>query len=77
MADLKPCLFGETRCLCKDCRKNAAFPDCKRGYCIDCFECDQAGKQVHDVFICTGYEKRGGADLPEKKEENPWTTAAF
>lgn len=58
MNELKPCLFGETRCLCKDCESNAALEGCKSGFCIDCFECEQAGEKVHDVFLCTGYRKK-------------------
>lgn len=52
------CPFGNTRCLCADCTSNARFKDCKKGYCIDCFECEDKGKAVHDVYLCTGHESR-------------------
>lgn len=68
ISELSPCLFGDTRCLCKDCTRNAAYKDCKRGYCIDCFECEEAGEQVHDIFLCTAYEHRPGLP-PEPLEE--------
>ena len=51
------CKFGNDRCLCQFCVDNAAYPECKKGYCIYCFECEEAGKSVHDVFLCTGYER--------------------
>ena len=50
------CKCGNDRCLCQSCKRNAAYEDCTSGYCIDCFECEDAGKAVHDVYICTGYE---------------------
>lgn len=58
MSELKPCLFGNERCLCKTCKSNAFYPDCNSGYCIECFECEKAGKAVHDIFICTGHKER-------------------
>lgn len=54
----KPCPFGNARCLCQDCIKNANYPKCESGYCIECFECDDAGKAIHDVYLCTGHERR-------------------
>ena len=54
MNENKPCPFGNERCLCADCTDNAAYDDCKRGYCLECLECIEAGKQVHDVYLCTG-----------------------
>ena len=51
------CKYGNVRCLCQSCIDNAAYPECKKGYCIHCFECEEAGKSVHDVFLCTGYER--------------------
>lgn len=58
MNEQYPCPFEDNRCLCKDCADNAAFEDCKHGYCINCFECEKAQKKVHDVYLCTGYSKR-------------------
>ena len=52
------CEYGNQRCLCQDCKSNAKFDDCKSGFCINCFECEDAGKMVHDMFLCTGYKKR-------------------
>ena len=60
MNENKPCPFGNERCLCADCTDNAAYDDCKRGYCLECLECIEAGKQVHDVHLCTGHTERGG-----------------
>lgn len=60
MNENKPCPFGNERCLCADCTDNAAYDDCKRGYCLECLECIEAGKQVHDVYLCTGHTERGG-----------------
>ena len=50
------CPFGETRCLCQTCTKNAAYEECTDGFCINCFECEHAGKQIHDLWFCTGHE---------------------
>ncbi len=58
MSEMKPCLFGNERCLCKDCKSNAAYPSCAKGFCINCFECEQKNESVHDVYLCTGYERR-------------------
>ena len=58
MSDLKPCFYDNARCLCQDCKFNAVFDDCKKGFCINCFECEEKGKPVHDVYICTGHERR-------------------
>jgi len=51
------CKYGNDRCLCQNCKRNAAYENCQSGYCIDCFECEDAGKSVHDVYICTGHEQ--------------------
>ena len=56
--DLKPCPFGNRRCLCHDCKSNAAYEDCNCGYCIYCYECMDKGSAVHDVYLCTGHERR-------------------
>lgn len=58
MIELKPCPFGNERCLCQDCADNAAYEGCNHGYCLHCFECEQAGKAVHDVYLCTGHNRR-------------------
>lgn len=58
MKEYTPCPFGNTRCLCRDCIDNGAYDDCKSGFCISCDECDHFGKQMHDVYLCTGHESR-------------------
>ena len=52
------CPYGNKRCLCQDCTDNSAWRGCKSGHCIDCFECERAGAQMHDVYLCTGHERR-------------------
>lgn len=59
------CKYGNARCLCQDCRGNAALEGCDRGYCINCFECEDKGKAVHDIYLCTGYETK------EEKHHDP------
>lgn len=59
------CEYGIKTCLCHDCARNAAWDGCQNGYCIDCFECEKAGKSVHNVYLCTGYEER--EVIPMKK----------
>lgn len=54
----KPCPFNAPRCKCFDCDGNANYEDCNHGYCIGCFECIDAGKAVHDIYVCTGYKQR-------------------
>ena len=51
------CKYGNARCLCQNCIRNALYEHCTSGYCIDCIECEDAGKSVHDVYICTGNEQ--------------------
>ena len=50
------CKYGNARCLCQNCKQNAAYERCTQGYCIDCFECEEAGAAVHDVWMCSGRE---------------------
>lgn len=45
------CKFGNRRCLCKSCERNAAFDGCESGYCIECFECEREGKAVHAADV--------------------------
>jgi len=52
------CPYNVETCKCADCTKNAAFDGCTSGYCIECFECEDAGQAVHNVFMCTGYKSR-------------------
>lgn len=56
MEETYKCPFGDVRCLCRTCIRNAAYEHCEDGYCINCFECEQAGEQVHDIWCCTGCE---------------------
>ena len=58
MEAARKCPVGNKRCLCADCVQNAAYEDCEKGYCIHCFECEDARRQVHDVYLCTGHEAR-------------------
>ena len=51
------CPFGNERCLCQSCTDNAKYDGCERGYCIYCYECEQAQETVHDVYFCTGHNK--------------------
>ena len=67
----KPCHFGNSRCLCQSCQDNAAYDDCEKGYCILCFDCMDHNEQRHDVYICTGYDRRAEdqklvPDLPQE-----------
>lgn len=49
------CKFGNNRCLCSNCTSNAMYDKCTSGYCIHCYECEDAHKAVHDVYLCTGH----------------------
>lgn len=53
------CKFGNRRCLCQSCERNAAFDGCESGYCIECFECERECKAVHDIYLCTAYQGIG------------------
>ena len=55
---LKPCPFDKRTCLCQDCTRNAIYDNTTRGYCIECYDCEEAKEAVHNVFICAEYEKR-------------------
>lgn len=52
------CPYNIKSCKCGDRTQSAAFDGCEGGYCIGCFECERAGEAVHNVYVCTGYEKR-------------------
>ena len=65
MEAARKCAVGNRRCLCADCIQNAAYEDCERGYCINCLECEDARRQVHDVYLCTGHEARPSAEAQE------------
>ena len=47
------CPYGNECCLCADCTDNAKYD----GYCIHCYECEDAQKAVHDVYFCTGHRR--------------------
>lgn len=51
------CKYGNARCLCQNCKRNAAHEQRTNVYCFGCFECEKAGEAVHDVWACTGQEK--------------------
>lgn len=44
-------------CKCYDCACNASYDECNHGYCITCFECLNESKAVHNIYLCTGYER--------------------
>lgn len=54
---MEKCKYGNQRCLCQDCTSNAAYEGCKSGYCILCYECEDKGEAVHDVWLCTAHEQ--------------------
>ena len=62
---LNPCPFNKRTCLCQACTKNAIYDNTTRGYCIDCYECKAAKKAVHNVYLCTGFEKRKSHELDQ------------
>ena len=51
------CPYGNERCLCADCTDNAKYDSCKKGYCIHCYECEDAQKSIHDIYFCTGHRR--------------------
>jgi hypothetical protein len=52
------CPYSIKTCKCWDCARNAKYSDCKKGYCIDCFECEHNKAAVHNIYACTAYERR-------------------
>ena len=46
------CPYGNERCLCANCTDNAKYDGCEKGYCIHCYECEDAQKAIHDVYFC-------------------------
>lgn len=51
------CPFAVPTCKCYDCACNASYDECNHGYCITCFECLNESKAVHNIYLCTGYER--------------------
>ena len=51
------CPFDVPTCKCYDCACNASYDECNHGYCITCFECLNESKAVHNIYLCTGYER--------------------
>lgn len=49
------CPYRNECCLCANCTDNAKYDDCVSGYCINCYECEEAQKVVYNIYICTGY----------------------
>lgn len=49
MLDLKPCPFDNYNCMCQFCENQ-----CNNG--LNCSDCNYAGKAVHEVYLCTGFE---------------------
>lgn len=38
------CPYRNECCLCANCTDNAKYDDCVSGYCINCYECEEAQK---------------------------------
>lgn len=55
---MNECPYKIQTCRCIDCASNAAYVECDHGYCICCFECLDKGVAVHNVWACSGYEKK-------------------
>lgn len=51
------CPFAVPTCKCYDCACNASYDKCNHVYCITCFECLNESKAVHNIYLCTGYER--------------------
>lgn len=58
---MNKCPFDVPTCKCYDCVCNSRYEDCDHGYCISCFECLNESKAVHNIHLCTGYERRTDA----------------
>lgn len=56
-AKMVKCPFAVPTCKCYDCACNASYDECNHGYCITCFECLNESKAVHNIYLCTGYER--------------------
>lgn len=52
----KLCPYSVNTCLCQSCAKSMIFSDGKCG--VDCFECLHNEKSMHNIYLCTGYERR-------------------
>lgn len=52
------CPYGIETCLCCKCQMNAAYEKCSKGYCIECYECEEAEMAVHNVYFCSGFLAR-------------------
>lgn len=52
------CMYGNSRYLCQSCKDNASYGGCQKGYCICCYECEDKGEAIHDVWLCTAYDRR-------------------
>ena len=57
------CKYGVKTCKCCQCTRNAAFDDCNKGYCINCYECAIGNEPCHNVYLCTGFEER--SEMPK------------
>lgn len=55
---LNKCPFDVPTCKCYDCACNNHYEDCDHGYCISCSECLDKSKATHNIYLCTGYERR-------------------
>ena len=52
------CPYGVETCLCCKCQMNSAYEKCSKGYCIECYECEDAETAVHNVYFCSGFLAR-------------------
>ena len=52
------CPYGVETCLCCKCQMNAAYEECRKGYCNECFDCEDAEMAVHNVYLCSGFLAR-------------------
>lgn len=48
------CPFGNKECLCWSCEDSWLI--CGESRCIECIECDEHKKAVHNMYLCTGYK---------------------
>jgi len=49
MAGNELCPFDNAECVCQFCEE-----PCNNG--LNCWECKNEGKQVHSIYLCTGFK---------------------
>lgn len=50
MSELKSCPFENARCLCADCKSNASYEDCNKGFSLSALSAKTRGKR-YTMFI--------------------------